>query len=183
MVFNSLFFQLLLAGLAVAITITYVQPTFAKIGVIQDSVAQYQTEHEKITEVNKKLADLVNKVNSISATDQRALLVYMPETIDDVAVSRDIYNISNVAGVFMSDIKYSEDANNQAIEPLTEESKFLPIKHTFSTNVTGTYDEIKSFLLLLEQNNYPLEVHNLTISSSEDSELTAVIQIVTYSRI
>ncbi len=183
MVFNSLFFQLLLAGLAVAITITYVQPTFAKIGVIQDSIAQYQTEREKITEVNKKLADLVNKVNSISANDQRALLIYMPEVIDNVAVSRDIYNISSVAGVFMSDIKYSENATANSANPVTEESKFLPVKHIFSTNVTGTYDEIKSFLLLLEQNNYPLEVHNLIISSSEDDKLIAEIQIVTYSRI
>ncbi len=182
MVFNSLFFQLLLAGLAVAITITYVQPTFAKIGVVQDSISQYQVEREKITEVNKRLSELINKVNSISATDQRALLVYMPETLDDIAVSRDIYNISTVAGVFLNDIKYSRDTN-QITSGVVNESKLLPIKHMFSTNVSGTYDEIKSFLLLLEQNNYPLEVHNLTISSSEDGTLSTEIQIVTYSRI
>lgn len=180
MILNSLFFQLLLAGLALAITFTYVKPTFAEIGVIQDSISHYKTEYNKISEVNKKLADLVNKANSIPANDQRALLIYMPETLDDIAVSRDIYNISSISGVFMSDIKYSKDTKTDA---LTEESKLLPVKHIFSTNVTGSYDEIKSFLLLLEQNNYPLEVHNLTISSSEDDILITELQIVTYSRI
>lgn len=182
MVFNSLFFQLLLVGLSIAITIVYVQPTFIKIGAAQDSIIQYQTEREKIVEVNKKLNDLVTKVNNISAADQKALLIYMPETLDSVAVSRDIYNMSTISAVFMNDIDYSQGIA-QPNQGVIGGANMIPVKHKFSVNVTGTYSEIKSFLLLLEQNNYPLEVHELKITSSEKDDLIAEMEIISYSRI
>jgi len=183
MIFNSLFFQIILAVLAVAIGITYVQPTFNNIGEIQNAIGQYKEERDRVEEVNNRLAGLVSKVNGISAQEQRALLTYMPEKVDTVSVSRDIYNLTLRAGVTLENIKYNPRHRTGA-QPATSAIHLTPaIPHMFDISISGNYDQLKSFMLLLEQNNYPLEIHSLNITTSDDSILSAGIEIITYSRI
>ena len=52
---NSLFFQVVMAGLAVAIVILYIQPAFLRIDETQDAIDQYKNEHQKVAEVNNQL--------------------------------------------------------------------------------------------------------------------------------
>lgn len=184
MIFNSLFFQIVLAGLAVGIAVIYVQPAFTNIGVLQDAIVKYTTEREQVIEVNATLATLARKVGNISEEDQSALLIYMPDDVDTIAVSRDIYNISLLSGVNITSIDKKEVDNTP--ERKAEDGHHTPaVPHTFSVTADGSYGEIKNFLRLLEQSNYPLEVHNLNISNSsaEDNTLQTNIEIVTYSRI
>ncbi len=182
MIFNSLFSQIVLAVLAIGLAIVYIQPTFERIGAIQDAIAKHQTESANVVAINQKLADMINRVNNISASDQRALLTYLPDKVDYIAVSRDIYNISQMSGVEMTKITYNENQVTQTSD-LDKTDQNLSVPHTFSASVTGSYDEIKAFLLALEQNNYPLEVRDLSITASEEKNLNASLEIVTYSSI
>ncbi|MEZ4104105.1 MAG: hypothetical protein R3B60_02345 [Candidatus Paceibacterota bacterium] len=202
MIFNSLFFQILLAGLAIAIAIVYVNPSFKNIGDLQFAIAEYKKERDNVAKFNTDLRDLAKKINSISEADQQALLKYMPDTVDEVSVSRDIFNISLMSGVVMNDISVSDGAtnnrNNNPVEEVVDpadQHKTPPVPHAFSASVTGEYEDIKNFLLLLEESNYPLEIRNLSISSSNggsnqesstlsnNNDLSAEVEIVTYSRI
>jgi hypothetical protein len=57
-----------------------------------------------------------------------------------------------------------------------------PLKpHVFNLSVDATYDQLKGLLRLLEQNNYPLEVHALDIQKSEGGFLNVSLDLVTYS--
>ncbi len=178
MIFNSFFTQIVMAALTVGIIFTYVQPTFAKIGSLQEAIVQYQTESNKVNDVINTLSSLVAKTNNIPAADLKALLTYMPDTVDHVSVSRDLLLISEQAGAYLEGVSYS---GVLASSPEAAENEYLPVKHTFSVNLKGTYDQTKAFLSLLEQNNYPLEVHELDISSTETGIISSEITIVTYS--
>ncbi len=182
MIFNSLFTQLLLAGLAIALIYVYVQPTLVDISEARDNIALYQSKQQQVDEVNQRLALLVNEVNSIPPADQRALLTYMPDKVDVASVSRDIFTMSQISNIEVSAIKYAEtDVSLDDDEPKT---------HTFNVVAKGDYQGIKNFLGLLEQNNYPLEVYELVATAApsnpdgqvEDS-LAIELEIVTYSRI
>ncbi|USN87549.1 MAG: hypothetical protein H6779_04015 [Candidatus Nomurabacteria bacterium] len=197
MIFNSLFFQILLAGLGVAIGFVYIQPAFERIGEVQDATAKYKFERERVSEVNTKLASLVGQVNAIPKADQAALLVYMPDKVDSVAVSRDLYNLSLMSRVNMVAVNYKDNENTTTITaPVDGSHRTMPIPHTFGVSITGSYDDIKEYLMLLEQSNYPLEVHKLDITSEPEAEpeketkivstkdeLSAYLEVVTYSRI
>ena len=186
---NSFFFQIILGCLAVAIVVLYVKPTFADIGKIQDAITQYKEEQNKVNEVNMKLAQFSSKVGSISAEDQTKLLTYMPDKVDSIAVSRDIYNMSLMAGVNIATIDYkdseSDTSNDVKVVPAGAEvdTKLEPVKHTFNISLSGSYEKIKNFLGILEQNNYPLEVHDLEIVPGSEDDLTAKMEIITYSHI
>ncbi len=198
MIFNSLFFQIILAALAISIAVIYVQPTFIRIGAAQDAISQYKVEREKVSEVNQILSTLVNRLNGISATDRKALVTYMPDKVDNVAVSKDIFNLAGASGLEIRNIVYDEKSQlNQVPVVATSSHLTIPIKHTFTASVVGTYEQTKAFLLLLEQSNYPLEVHDLKITTatadattpgvqsrqSTLERLNSEIKIVTYSRI
>ncbi len=168
--------------MAIAIVFLYLKPTFADIGNIQDAITQYKEEQQKVNEVNIKLASLVTKANAISSEDQTRLLTYMPDKIDTISVSRDIFNISIMAGVNIAGIDYKEiEAKGDEISAELVSSN--PIPHNFAVSLSGDYTKVKEFLLLLEQSNYPLEVHNLEITGSAEDELTLKMDIVTYSHI
>jgi len=181
MIFNSLFTQLVIGGLAVAILIVYVQPALARIGETQEDIEKFRVEFDKISKVNAKLASFVSTANSMSDDDQRAMLAYMPDTddVDNVSVSRDIFTISQLADVHVSSINSSDSNRNQASNET--ENPLAPTKHTFSVSLDGSYTNIKYFLSLLEQNDYPLDVYNMSISSSDEENLSTELEIVTYS--
>jgi hypothetical protein len=184
MIFNSFFTQILMAAIALGVIFTYVQPTFSKIGTLQEAILQYQEESSKVTQVTGGLNTLVNKVNNIPASDLKALLIYIPDSIDHVAISRDILAISLLSGAYLEGVEYSGIlAKNRATEEDDSRTKVEMVEHTFSVNLVGSYEQTKSFLLMLEQNNYPLEVHDLKMTSTETGIINSDISIVTYSHI
>lgn len=178
MIGNSFIVQIGMAAISAGILFFYVHPTFSKIGETQDTISQYQIETDKVTEVNAKLANYINRINSISSADMRALLTYMPDEVDHVAVSRDIYNMAEASEVYLSSVQYSE---LQQVYSLGLEEETDPTAHSFAVDVLGTYEDIKAFLQLLEQNNYPLEAHEVQMSATESGLVMLNARIVTYS--
>jgi Tfp pilus assembly protein PilO len=182
---NSFFFQIVMAGLAIGIVVLYIQPAFVRIGTTQDAIDQYQTEIKKVSEVNNKLNELINQINTISVADQRDLLIYMPNEVDNISVSRDIYNLALASNVTLLNVDSVEDkkTTNNALESEEVVVEMLPIPHSFSVTISGSYEDIKTFLSKLEQSNYPLEIHDLEMTASVLEELTAKMEIVTYSHL
>jgi hypothetical protein len=180
MIFNSLITQLVMAGVSLGIIFTYVQPTFTEIGETQSAIEQYKAESLKVDEVNATLQSLVSKVNNISERDKRALTTYMPDSVDHVSVSRDVYIMSKQSETFLDSIKY-EGVKTEITQ--TNQPTNSPAKHSFSVSVSGTYAQIKSFLGLLERSNYPLEVHEFKLSSTESGLISIELTLITYSRI
>lgn len=179
MIFNSFFTQVFMAVVAGGIVLFYIKPAFTEIGVLQSAVLEYQTELEKVNSTNDKLAGLSSKLSLVSAADAKSLVRYMPDTVDDVAVSRDIFIIAELSNVYLESVTYDGiDTAAMAIEESAEED---PMAHGFSLNVLGSYTQLKVFFSRLEQNDYPLEVKDLKITSSETGLLNADLSVVTYS--
>lgn len=171
---NSFFTQIVMTVIAIGVLFFYVHPTFTNIGKIQESVVLYQGEIEKVTDVNKKLANLTQILDEIQYKDILSLNTYLPDSVDHMAVSADILNMAVESDVFLESIKSNEGVSSA----LPTEST---VKHIFVLGITGTYINIKSFLSRLEENNYPLEAHDFTISASETDLMKANLNVVTYS--
>jgi Tfp pilus assembly protein PilO len=179
MIFNSFFTQVFMAVVAGGIVLFYIKPAFTEIGILQNAVLEYQTELEKVNSTNDKLAELSSKLASVSAADAKSLVRYMPDNIDDVSVSRDIFIIAELSNVFLESVIYN-GIDTAAV--VTEEAvENNPIVHRFSINVSGSYTQLKVFFSRLEQNDYPLEVKDLKMTSSETGLIKAELSIVTYS--
>jgi len=182
----SLFSQISAITIAVTIGYFYVQPTIEEIGVIQTDTATYQTERVKIEAINSQLAANVSAFQSISRIDKERLAAYMPKTLDDISIMRDISFIAQEALVNKTSLEYEGvPAEGRQVFSQNEDSQLSErnkpaTPHAFDVTIEGSYSNIKAFLRLLEQTEYPLEVHELEISTNEAASLSARMQLVTY---
>lgn len=171
--------------IALAIGYFYVQPTISEIGVIQDDIAIYTNERLKIETINTQLANEISAFESISRADKERLATYMPRFIDDISIMRDISFIVETAGVTNTTMTYEgvAEAQTAVFSQTNSQSEFSdqpPTSHSFTVVIEGTYEEVKLFLRLLEQNEYPLEVHELSMTTDGFNLITANMKLVTY---
>jgi hypothetical protein len=176
---NSLLLQVLTAGLAIGIVITYIQPTIGTIRTHQDDIAKIQEEADTIMNTNAKLIELYNKVNEIPQRDKAALLTYLPDEVDDVRVLKDLNSMGEDTGVLMGELNYG------GIEPivLADETTNVsqPDGHLFNVSFMSSYEQFKDMLGLLERNNYPFLVRSLGVTPTEGGLLSVKLVLVTYS--
>jgi hypothetical protein len=173
--------QILLFILAGSLTLTYIKPTFESITSIQDRIEVYQQKRGEIESINQKLAKYVEEMNAIAPDDQKRLLTYMPNSVDTIMVPRDIQAIAREAGVQVSGISYS---GPQPPSLITDTATLLstPEPHIFIVDFEGSYDQLKQILASFEQNQYPLEVNELTVKEEEGGFLAVTVKLVTYDR-
>ncbi|MEM9336376.1 MAG: hypothetical protein AAGA35_00785 [Patescibacteria group bacterium] len=171
MMHYNVFVQIAIAIIAVVIGFTYVMPTFAEIRQVQDDIAELDRATAQVAEVNTLLADLVAQVSAVSADDRLSLIRFMPDTVDQLRVLRDIDTIaqeSNVIleGLSVGDVTEGDSSTSNVVNALPDSFT----SYRFDVEVTGTYESIKQFLLNLEQNDYPLHVYALNAAPAEAGE-------------
>ena len=183
----GVFTQIAVAIIAVVIVFTYVRPTFLEIGQMQDKVAEFDVAIEQVNSVNNQLARLVGEVNSVSAAEREALLTFMPDAVDEVAVLRDIETMAEGTEAELTGLSY---VGFELPEAPPEDGTLLaePVIHSFQVSVTGPYSEVKSFIRSLEENDYPLHVYQFDIKAAESETqrldgVEAVLVLNTYSRV
>ena len=172
--------QISLIIVAVALTLTYVKPMFVKISDVQDKIALYQEEKDKVSAVNQKLATLVQQVNAVSLEDQKRLLTYMPNSVDTIAVPRDIEAIAAEAGVLVRSITYGGPIAIPVADGQVTSS--TPEPHAFLIEFESSYEQLKAVLTSFEQNHYPLEVSEMEVRKLEGGFIGSSVKIITYDR-
>jgi hypothetical protein len=178
---KSLIVQVAMIALSVAIIVTYVQPTFNKIGEMQDDIVVYQKEKDKVSEVNAQLDSLVTTLNNISSDDQRRLLTYMPDEVDTISVVRDLSIISKEANVV-----YVSAVSTGVGMPVNEREEvddgvIEPKQYQFNLLIEGNYEQIKVLFTLLEQSDYLMQIENVSINKTDGVLLAASIDLSVYA--
>lgn len=167
----SVFAQVAVAIVAVVIVFTYVSPTLGTIGELQDDVARFDQAIAQVVTVNAMLDDLVNKMDAISPDDRRALITFMPDHLDELAVMRDISNMVHQSTATLTELSYegpsAEAFQADSPEQITEH----PVGHDFTLAIKGPYDAVKQVVRSLEENDYPIHAYQLRIASAESSDL------------
>ena len=179
----GLFSQLMIIVLSVLIIFTYVKPSLTEMKSTQDTIATYEQEQTKVADVNEKLSRHTSAVENISDEDTRRLLSYMPNEVDTIAVPRDIKAMTDEVGVILKDIKYQGASKPPIGEAVADQQITLPKAHIFNLMVEGSYSQLKQLFTRFEQNAYPLEVRELTITKQEGGFLQATMQLQTYNRL
>ncbi|MCU0678630.1 MAG: hypothetical protein MUF19_03555 [Candidatus Pacebacteria bacterium] len=185
MITNSPFIQLFMVILAVAILLLYIQPTIESIRATQDDIAIYQNELDRVTEVNDILRTHTNTINTLPLSDVQALERYIPSTIDEIAVMRDLQLLVNEIGITLTALEYggpaaAAEADGSAVTE-TESNNEELVSTTFSLGVETSYAGLKALLRALEVNNYQFTVAGADIVPGETGLLSVSLDLVTYA--
>jgi hypothetical protein len=177
---KGVFTQFVMVIISIGIVFTYIKPAFDEIEIIQNETKTYEGEIDKVLSVNSQLSDLQTTMESVSMTDRYRLLNYLPDSIDEIKVLRDLYLINKRAGTLYVGVTSNSDQRGTQRKNANQ-NETGPDQHAFNLSVEGTYTQVKNLFRLLEQNNYPLEVQNVSISPAEGGFLSVSIDLVTYS--
>ncbi|MBP6881526.1 MAG: hypothetical protein KBC35_02790 [Candidatus Pacebacteria bacterium] len=177
---KGVFTQFVMVVLSVGIIFTYIKPAFKEIAVIQSETKIYEEEITKVLSVNSQLSDLQADMESVSVTDKLRLRSYMPDSIDELMIMRDLYLITNKSGTLYKGVLASGNQGG-AQKKKASTTSIDPNQHAFTLSAEGTYAQIKNLFSLLEKNNYPLEIQGVSLSPAEGGFLIASIDLVTYS--
>lgn len=167
--------QILTIGLSVSIALLYIRPAFEDIDQIQTDILEYKTQREKVEKVNADLARHVATLASISPTDVQRVATYMPRFVDSIAIMRDLQFIAAESGMIFKGVEYVGEGQIDSFD-----DELAPTPHEFSLVTEGTYSQAKDLFSLLEQNEYPLEVHSVNINPIDGGFLAVELLIVTY---
>lgn len=181
MIVNSLITQLATFGLSLVIVFTFILPTLDQIQLHEAELKKLQEEATQVNSVKTLLDELVQKRNSVSDNDRRRLNTYLPTSIDQVKVLRDLEYLASTQGqnFRLTSIQAAESAaRNNATEA---ESEIDVRSHGFSLGFITTFDQLRSFLSVLERNHYPLAIQDIKISTTEGGFLNVDLSLITYS--
>lgn len=163
---------------ALGISFGYTKPTYnsmtnssdltgksvAELKVLQ---SEYQAALQKVAEIEEVRNGLLTKYNAISEEDRTKIGKLMPDNIDSVRLVININNIASSYGMSLRDISFNDSSNSsqntdgdtQAIIARSKLYSYI----TFNFAVSGTYDNLMSFLGSLEKSLEITDVVNLSI--------------------
>jgi len=157
---NKSITQIIFLIISVAMIFTYINPTFIAIKDIQDESLQYASAVENASEYNQRLRNLIATSNQFNESDKDALRAYLPTEHDEVSIMADLATISFSAGLGVNEIVSGEVvmSNSDVVFQGEKIEQTGTSYQDFSMNVSGTYDQFKELLAILEKNKYMLEV-------------------------
>jgi hypothetical protein len=182
MITNSPVIQLFMVVLAAAIVLLYIKPTVTDIRATQDQIGIYNYELERVTGVNTLLNEHVNAIEALPLSSVQALERYMPSTIDEIAVMRDLQTLVEDVGVRLTGLEYMGALNDagdgsQAVDEVVLET---PTKTSFRLSAEASYDQVKELLRAIEINNYQLTIERFDITPAV-SYLAVDMSLTAYS--
>jgi hypothetical protein len=178
----SLITQVAMIVVAVTIVIMYIQPKVSSIRDIQDLTTSYQTETDNVSAVNESLKAKVTQIDAIAPQDTAALTRFIPDTLDDIAVLKDISNIVELGTVRDYDVSYKGNNAAAIIDEQFENPNPGLTEHYFALTFESNYSQLKSVLSLLETNNYILQVENLKVTAMEEGTIKSEMSLTAFSR-
>lgn len=157
--------QIVLILTAFIIIFTFVTPTLATIKENQDELFQYKEAVLKASQFNARLQELISIRDSFPQENMTSLDLFLPSSIDQVSVMRDIEAIFSTVQLPITSLGANEEVSPTTDIPLEgiESVTVVPTLtyQDFEVTFTGTYEQVKNILLLTEANATVLEVIEL----------------------
>ncbi len=185
---NSPVVQLFMIVVSVGIVILFVMPTIDSFRAQQDRIAQYNAERLRVEEVTTLLNQHINTINNLPMSGRQSLERYMPNSIDEIAVMRDIESIVRAAGLSVTRLDYSpSDSGDGSVTADGEEVAVDPVlsnlqSAVFTLAVNTDYEGVKRLLRIIESNNYQFLIREASIvPSGEGATLSATLRLEVYT--
>lgn len=162
--------QIGLILISLVIIFTFIKPMLTEIKLSQDELSQYSEAVSKATELNAQLKSLVARRNSFSQQDIGMLEKFIPSSIDTLGTMKNIENIFSIRNIPLTSLQAKEEVvpladtefvSDIVVDKANEVLNYQDFELTFS----GSYQELKDILVLLESNITLLEVVDLSFAS------------------
>lgn len=167
--------------IAVAIGMLYIRPSVVTIRETEDSVKLYQREVDNVSAVNQDLAGKIAAIDALPTADTQALLTYLPDSVDEIAVMKDILAILSQNNAATPDVVAKNTAPTSALSAEEPAPDTLVVPYDFEVKFKTTYPDLLKILSAFEGNNYLLQVTELKVVPAATGELDVSMRLTAFS--
>lgn len=170
----TLITQLALIAISLIIMFVFVKPMFSDIGITQDQLRQYSDTIAKASEFNGLLQQLVAKRDSISSSEMEALDTFIPSHIDQLKTMNEIQTIFDSGKVTITSLTAQDEVipnsnvSSQGGSEVVSPDNSINYQD-FSITFTGSYQQMKDILAMIESDATLLEVEQLSFGAAIDT--------------
>lgn len=176
----NLISQICVIGAAIGIVLLYTRPAFSGIADTQGQIAEYKTLRQKIEGVNAQLSQYAGAIDSIPISDVQRLETYLPQTVDEVAVMRDVQEIAEQSALLVQSVDSEIPSGVQSSSDFAD--RYPNVSRSYITlSANGSYEDIKNFLDKAAQNQYLLEASMLELSRLQDGLVNLTVTFAVYA--
>lgn len=140
--------------------------------------AEYQTALNNTSEIKKKRATLVDKMNQISPENLSKLESLLPDNIDNIQLIIDMSNIAERHGLTLKGAKLDNSLKTDTNKLGADNSKYGTVGISFS--VTASYDNFQNFLKDLEKSLRLVEITDLSVAGNLNGLYEFSVGLKTY---
>ncbi len=174
--------QIGMVVVAVIIVLMYIQPKISSIRGIQDLTTKYEIETQNVSQINEDLKNKITSIEAINLQDTQALVRFMPDSVDEIAVLKDLSLILESQAVSFFDVAFKgSSVGKQTTEDVVNEYNSAN-EYAFTLSFESTYTQLKNILSQIEANNYLLQVANLKISEGTQGSLKVDLNLISFAR-
>lgn len=167
--------QVVLIVTSLVIIFTFINPSFETIRATQNETYQYQEAVGKASELNARLQELVMAKESFDPADLDKLERLVPTKIDKLQVMKDIESIFENRNMKIDSLSASDEispAMGVTVEGQPVVEGISVTYQDFEITFTGTYEQLKEVLTLMEANATLLEIMELNFEVAASSDAT-----------
>lgn len=173
----SLLSQAALIIVSLVIIFGVIKPTFANIGHTQDQVSEYKTAISNSSQLNAKLQELVSKEHSFSQDQIASLDAFLPDTIDSLKIMNEIETMFTSQNIPLASINSGTvvaPVGDVTVNGGSSLKQDLPTEsyQDFTVTFSGSYQDLKNILHVVEANKTLLEVVALNFKSVSDTAIS-----------
>ncbi|MBI2409581.1 type 4a pilus biogenesis protein PilO [Candidatus Kaiserbacteria bacterium] len=164
---NGRLLPLLALGVAIAIFLLYVNPTWS--GPIAATKAVIASDDEALAAANRYAAQqnqLASARNAIDPADLDRLSAFLPDSVNNVGIILDLNGLAARSGLSLEniDVTANEAGNSDNANPLGSAD--------LSLSALGTYGALQNFLRGVERSRRLLDVQSISVKGSDTGVYT-----------
>ncbi len=177
-------------GIAVTIFLTFTNPIYSDISVLQGKVASYNDALDNSKQLENERDKLTAKYNAIDPDNLARLQKMLPDNVDNIRLILEIQKIASPYGMVLKNVSYNAaDTTTPAAAPGIQagNAKNSPKDYgIFNLGFTtaGNYDDFINFTKDLERNLRIVDISSISFSSNTQNTLGvkgSSVEAYTYS--
>ncbi len=161
----------------------YISPTYSDIQILRARKADYTSTLDKAKELAVRRDEVMATYSSISPIDLERLSKALPSTFDQVVFAKDLNALATAHGFTVKDLQVSIVPPAAVGEGVVLGMQIAPPYKTITVQyaVSGTYEQFVSYLKDVEKNLRLMDIHTVTIKTSDKGVYDYTIILTTYS--
>ena len=167
--------------ISIAIFFAYVNPTWhGSIAETKVKIVDYDKALVAVKDYNKQQQVLASARNAITEENLKKLEVFLPDSVDNVALILDLDAIASRFGLKISNLDVATERVNTSAQGALSTATNPVGAINLSLSVTGSYTAFQSFLQSIEKNTRILDVQDITVKGSDTGVYTYQLKMRLY---